>query len=178
MANDCYLSRITLRPFKLNDVDDFMLMASDDMVTYYTRWNTFTSIEQALTFIRDVCIPHPWCRCVCFNDRCIGFISFTLGSGDERCKAEIGYAIAARYRGQGICTKVVKIAVSQVFKDFPCLLRIQALVDVENKASQRVLEKVGFLEEGVLRKYAFVKGKARDIAISSLLSIDNTHHPE
>ncbi|XP_061348493.1 uncharacterized protein LOC133293886 [Gastrolobium bilobum] len=170
-------SRITLRPFKLSDVDDFMLLAGDDRVTYYTRWNTFASREQALTFIQDVCIPHPWSRFTCIDDRIIGFISVSTGSGDERCRAEIGYAIAVKYWGQGICTKAVRIAVSQVFKDFPDLVRIQAIVNVDNKASQRVLEKAGFLSEGMLRKYAYHKRIVKDVAIFSLLAED-TRPPE
>lgn len=177
MATD--LSRITLRPFKLSDVDDLMLVVGDDRVSYYTRWNTFDSREQALTFIRDVCIPHPWSRSICIHDRCIGFISLTPGSGDDRCRANLGYAIATKYWGQGICAEAVKIAVSQVFKDFPDLVRIQAYVDVENTASRRVLEKVGFLKEAVLRKYACVKGKIRDVLIFSLVSDSvDTHPPE
>jgi RimJ/RimL family protein N-acetyltransferase len=41
-----------------------------------------------------------------------------------------------------------------------------------NKASQRVLEKVGFLREGVLRKYTFVKGTVKDLVVFSFLSTD------
>lgn len=52
-------SRISLRPFKLSDVDDFLLWAGDDQVTRHIRWKTCNSREEALIFIRDVCIPHP-----------------------------------------------------------------------------------------------------------------------
>ncbi|KAJ0014619.1 hypothetical protein Pint_20588 [Pistacia integerrima] len=55
------------------------------------------------------------------------------GSGDERCRAEIGYAIAAKYWGQGIATRVVKIAVGEAFRDFPEVQRLQAYVVVENR---------------------------------------------
>ncbi|PNX95395.1 nudC domain-containing protein 2-like, partial [Trifolium pratense] len=92
----------------------------------------------------------------------------------QRFQEEIGYAIAANYWGQGICTKAVKVAVSQVFKDIPDLVRLQAFVSVENQASQRVLEKVGFLREGILRKFSYVKGRVKDVALFSLLSGD-TH---
>jgi RimJ/RimL family protein N-acetyltransferase len=77
-------------------------------------------------------------RSICIDNQTIGFISISpAGSGDDddRCRAEIGYAIAANYWGQGICTKAMKVAVSQVFKDIPDLVRIQAFVSVENQAS-------------------------------------------
>ncbi|KAK1581940.1 hypothetical protein Q3G72_010404 [Acer saccharum] len=141
-------STITLRPFKLSDVDDFIIWASDDRVTRYVTWKTFTSKEEALTHIKDVCIPHPWYRSICIRDRLIGFVWIYPGSGDERCRADIGYAVAVEFWGQGIATKAVKIAISEALKNFPEVVRIQAYVVVENKASQRVLEKVGFLQEG------------------------------
>jgi ribosomal-protein-alanine N-acetyltransferase len=40
--------------------------------------------------------------------------------------------------------------------------RIQANTDPENKASQRILEKVGFKKESVSRRSSFVRGQWRD----------------
>lgn len=163
---------ITLRPFKLTDADDLMSYAGDDQVTRHLRWKTLTSKDEASTFITDVCIPHPWRRSICIDNRSIGFISVFPGSGEDRCRADIGYAIAVRYWGQGIATQAMKIAVPQVFKDLPGLVRLQAFVDVENKASQRVLEKVGFQKEGILRKYFILKGVLRDSVVYCFLSTD------
>uniref|UniRef100_A0A2P2N4Q5 N-acetyltransferase domain-containing protein n=1 Tax=Rhizophora mucronata TaxID=61149 RepID=A0A2P2N4Q5_RHIMU len=64
------------------------------------------------------------------------------------------------------------MAVSSVFKDLDDLVRLQAFVIIENKGSQRVLEKVGFLKEGLLRKYGYNKGKIEDLFIYSFLSTD------
>jgi RimJ/RimL family protein N-acetyltransferase len=64
------------------------------------------------------------------------------------------------------------MAISDGLRSFPDLVRLQARVDVENKASQRVLEKLGFLKEGVLRKYMYNKGKVIDLVVYSLLSTD------
>lgn len=66
---------------------------------------------------------------------------------------------------------VVKHVVEAAFKEFPYLERLEARVDVENVASQRVLEKAGFEREGVLRKYLFIKGKSIDIVMFSILSV-------
>lgn len=64
--------------------------------------------------------------------------------------------------------QVIKVA----FSEFPHLERLQALVDVENVASQKVLEKAGFQREGVLRKYVVIKGKSRDMIMFSVLPND------
>lgn len=171
-------SIITLRPFRLTDVDDLLLWAGDDRVTKSIRWKTLTSKDEALTFIKEVCLPHPWRRSICINDRSIGFISVFPGSGDERCRADIGYALAFEFWGQGIASEAVKIAIPQVFKDFPEVLRLQAYASAENIASQRVLEKVGFQKEGLLRKYSYLKGNLQDLVVYSFLSTDtNTSVP-
>ncbi|CAI0418026.1 unnamed protein product [Linum tenue] len=169
-------SRITLRPFKLTDVDDFLKYAGDKTATRYMRWNPITSREEALTHLETVAIPHPWRRSIGLldddEDRSIGYISIFPGSGDDRSRANVGYILAAEYWGQGIVTAALRIAVSTVFADLPEVVRLQALVEVEHRASQRVLEKAGFLREGLLRKYGYCKGEIRDLFIYSLLSTD------
>jgi RimJ/RimL family protein N-acetyltransferase len=172
MENDSSSEVITLRPYKESDADDFLGYAGDDQVTRFTRWNTFSCKEEALVYIKDFCIPHPYCRSICVNDRSIGFVYIRQESGDDKCRAELGYAIAAKYWGQGVTTRALKMAISDGLRSFPDLVRLQARVDVENKASQRVLEKLGFLKEGVLRKYMYNKGKVIDLVVYSLLSTD------
>ncbi|XP_024194510.2 uncharacterized N-acetyltransferase p20 [Rosa chinensis] len=139
---------ITLRPYRLSDAEDFLMYAGDERVTQFTRWNTFTSEEQALTYIKDFCIPHSYCKSICINDRSIGFVFIKPHGDNDKCRAEIGYALAAEYWGQGIATRAVKMAIIDVFKEFTDLVRLQAMVLVENKGSQRVLEKLGFHKEG------------------------------
>ena len=54
----------------------------------------------------------------------------------------------------------------QVFKDFPNLVRLQALKIWRTW----LLKKAGFLKEGVLRKYTFIKGEIKDLVVFSFLS--------
>jgi RimJ/RimL family protein N-acetyltransferase len=70
----------------------------------------------------------------------------------------MGYGLATKHWGLRITTMVVKIAFSQVFKDLPNFVRLQAYVDVENEASHSVLEKDGFQKEGLRGKYLYLKG--------------------
>ncbi|XP_052193390.1 uncharacterized protein LOC127801907 [Diospyros lotus] len=167
---------ITLRPFRLADVDDFVSWAGDDRVIRWLQWTTITSKEEALAFIKNVCIPHPWRRSICVHDRNVGFVSIFPGSGDDRCRADIGYAVAVEQWGRGIATEAVKMAVSQAFQDLPDLVRLQAFVDVENRASKRVLEKAGFLREGHLRKYSYHRGDLKDVLVYSILPKDINRH--
>lgn len=57
--------------------------------------------------------------------------------------AEIGYGIAEGHYGKGIATEAVRILVGKVFQD-TCLRKLMAFVHDKNRASRRVLEKLGF----------------------------------
>ncbi|XP_058212170.1 uncharacterized protein LOC131324279 [Rhododendron vialii] len=173
-TNHHEFSEITLRPLDLSDIDDFMEWATDDKVSQFCTWDTYTSREQAVDFITNIAIPHPWLRAICLKNRAIGSISVAPGSGIGVGRGEIGYALASKYWGKGIVTRAVKMVVSTLFLEWPHLERLEALVDVENLGSQRVLEKSGFHKEGVLRKYVLIKGTSRDAVMFSLLRTDRT----
>lgn len=106
------------------------------------------------------------------DDTCIGYVSVKPEPGDDHHRAHVSYALSAEYWGLGIATDALKKAIAKVFKKFSYLARIEALVEEENKGSQRVLEKVGFRKEGLLRKYGFNKGDIRDMIMYSFLSTD------
>ncbi|KAH0634125.1 hypothetical protein KY284_036911 [Solanum tuberosum] len=163
---------ISLRLLDLTDVDDFMEWFTDDNVNKFCSSDGFLSKEDAMRYIADVVIPHPWYRAICLNDKPIGSISVSPFHGSDICRGEIGYEISSKYWGKGIATKAVKMVASTIFVDWPHLARLEGVVAVDNVGSQRVLEKAGFVKEGVLRKYYLVKGKPIDIVMFSLLSTD------
>ncbi|XVF28812.1 hypothetical protein REPUB_Repub15cG0064200 [Reevesia pubescens] len=165
-------SNLSLRLLDLSDIDYFMVWATDDKVTRFCTWEPYTNKEDGLNFIKNTVIPHPWFRAICLDGRPIGAISVTAKSGNDKCRGELGYVLAAKYWGKGIATRAVKMVANTIFVEWPHLERIEALVDVENVGSQRVLEKAGFQWEGVLRKYFLQKERSRDMVIFSLLSTD------
>ncbi|KFK39550.1 hypothetical protein AALP_AA3G258600 [Arabis alpina] len=167
-------TRISLRPFNLSDAEDVLKWAGDDDVTRYLRWASVKTLEEAQQHILTKAIPHPWRRSISLlNDRrSIGYVSVKPDSGDSRCRAHLGYAVAREFWGRGIATEAVRMALNQAFKDFPEVVRIQAVVEVENKASQRVLEKVGFEKEGLLKKYGYCQGVIRDMFLYAFVKDD------
>lgn len=166
------VSDISLRLLDISDVDDFMAWATDSKVARFCKWEPYTSKEEGINFIKDKVAAHPWFRAICIDNKPIGSISVTPNSGSSKCRGELGYALAWSYWGRGIATQAVKMVAKTVFEEWPHLERLEALVDIENVASQRVLEKAGFKKEGVLRKYLIRKGRTRDFVMFSLLSTD------
>jgi RimJ/RimL family protein N-acetyltransferase len=90
----------------------------------------------------------------------------------DACRAELGYVVARAHWGKGVATAAVRRAVAMVFGEVEGLEPVEALVDVRNVASQRVLEKAGFRREALLRSYCVVKGAVRDMVIYSFIYTD------
>lgn len=85
--------------------------------------------------------------------------------------AELGYGIGTAFRGRGLATQAVKQFVTNAFAQTP-LRKITALVHEQNLASQRVLEKVGFIREGLLREHFLINGEPVNEILYGLLSSD------
>ncbi len=81
---------------------------------------------------------------------------------------EIGYIIVPSERKKGNGTETAQIMVDYLFLSRN-IVRIQATVETQNMASQRVLEKVGFSREGTLRRAGFMSGKWVDGYLYSIL---------
>ncbi|MCW3986128.1 MAG: GNAT family N-acetyltransferase [Candidatus Bathyarchaeota archaeon] len=81
---------------------------------------------------------------------------------------EIGFALVLGERGKGYGTEVIQLMVDYLFlkKD---VVRIQTSTNTQNVASQRALEKAGFLKEGTMRKSWYAKGNYRDHHLYSIL---------
>jgi RimJ/RimL family protein N-acetyltransferase len=80
----------------------------------------------------------------------VGIARVMFGLLDPFGFAEVGYILLPGGRGQGYATRAVRLLARREFDDLG-IGRLQARTDVDNGASQRVLERVGFQREGVAR---------------------------
>uniref|UniRef100_J3LTM8 N-acetyltransferase domain-containing protein n=1 Tax=Oryza brachyantha TaxID=4533 RepID=J3LTM8_ORYBR len=139
------METVTLRRFELADADAMMAWASDPEVTAFMAWEPSESVEHLRAFIGGTVLPHPWFRAIC---------------------------LAGPGASPGVATAALKRALATAFADLPGVERVEALVDVDNAASRRALEKAGFHQEAVLRSYCVVNGRLRDMVIYSFISTD------
>jgi RimJ/RimL family protein N-acetyltransferase len=98
----------------------------------------------------------------------IGSIGFHPQEDVHRRSAELGYWLGQEYWGRGIASAAVPVVVSHAFEDFD-LLRIFAYVFQGNVASEKVLEKAGFLCEGTLRQSVYKQGRVLDQKLYAVL---------
>lgn len=80
----------------------------------------------------------------------------------------VGFGVVPDERCKGYATEAASVIVDYLFLTNN-IVRVQADTSTENKASQRVLEKVGFKKEGIIRRHFFSTGKWRDSFLYSIL---------
>jgi [ribosomal protein S5]-alanine N-acetyltransferase len=165
--------RLTLRPLTPADLDDVFDYASDPLVARYVTWSAHQSLDDSRFFLNLMLAKYragevaPWGVVHRRDRRLIGTSGFTWWNRTH-ASAEIGYAMARAYWGQGLMTEAAREIVRFGF-EVMSLNRIEACHDVDNPASGRVMEKVGMSREGTRREAVFVKGDFRDLHIYSIL---------
>jgi len=85
---------------------------------------------------------------------------------------EVGYFIGDREMwGKGIATEAIRLATQFAFERLD-LHRAQAVVDVDNPASAKALERVGYTREGTMREKLFMDGRWNDQFLYGILRAD------
>lgn len=102
------------------------------------------------------------------HNEAIGSIGLMIGTDVHRFSAELGYWLAEPFWGRGIMTRVVKCVTAYAIETLG-LHRVYAEPYACNVASAKVLEKAGFLREGILRSSAFKDGTICDQFIYSFI---------
>jgi RimJ/RimL family protein N-acetyltransferase len=157
-----------LRPWTEDDVTAIVEGCNDPEIA---RWiptipHPYTE-EDARAFLRGEATPAHEAMAIELDGSVVGGIGMGMSSSGYR--ASIGYWIAAPARGQGVCTRALRL-LSRHALDEVGLHAVQLVTDPENIASQRVAEKVGFQREGVLRAHLrHPDGRIRDSVMFSLL---------
>lgn len=108
----------------------------------------------------------------CEDERPVGFV-WLIRIDDIHERATIAYWIAPEEQGNGYATEAVKLALEYAFESRG-LNKVVARVFEENSASQRVLEKLEFVEEGQLRQHYYVNGEYKDAILFGLVFADYT----
>ena len=79
----------------------------------------------------------------------------------------LGYAVDRAYEGKGYMTEALLVATRWAFKELR-LHRIMANYQPRNERSGRLLERLGFVREGLAHQYLFIDGEWKDHVLTSL----------
>lgn len=86
-------------------------------------------------------------------------------------RAEIGYWLLPEHWGQGLAAECAVAMIAHAFGAMG-LYRLAAEVDLPNHASRRLLQRLGFREEGVRRAFEWKDGAPLDLVVYSRLADD------
>lgn len=168
--------RLVLREVTNEDAQQIFNYLSDEEVMKYYGLEPFKTIEDAVDEIS-------WYQSL-FNQKkgirwgitlkeqgeVIGSCGFH-NKVSQHYRTEIGFELSRVYWGQGIAREAIE-AIIQYGMEYMSLHRIEALIEPPNLPSQRLVEKLGFTREGLLRDYEFTRGKFDNLYIYSLLKTD------
>ncbi len=164
--------RLCLREITEADIPAIFAIFGNDTVTKYYNCDTLKEEKEAEEFVDWYATIFEQKRGIRWgitlkpNSKVIGTCGFNFFNPNGR--ANLGYDLNEDYWGQGIITEAVKMTMSYGFRTLQ-INRIEADVMLENAASIKVLDKVGFKREGIMREYGYWKGKYHDLYLYSLL---------
>ena len=128
--------------------------ASQEQMETFIATEKDSELKKAYSEMLEGCLTHPdqrqWYAMWMIDLRDGTHIGDLCFKGlNPNGMAEIGYGILENYQGLGYATEAVNAAVMWALKQRG-VTRVEAEAEPENKASQRVLEKCGFVPTGTV----------------------------
>lgn len=168
-----HTARLRLRPFTEEDKDALYALMSNAYVLRYwdaPPWTERTRADRFLARCKEMEQEGSGVRLAIErtdDGAFVGWCAFMQWNPDFR-SALIGYCLAEKAWGHGYATEAAGAMVQWAF-DTLDLNRIQSEADTRNRASERVLEKLGFVREGTLRENCILNGDVSDSSVYGLL---------
>jgi ribosomal-protein-alanine N-acetyltransferase len=165
--------RLSLRPLAAADALAIHAMMSDAEVMAY--WDTATIEDPAQTAemverqLADVALEFAryWAVERAADGAFVGVCD--LSEIDRRhARAEVGFIVGRAYWGEGYTFEAMHAIIGYAAQGLR-LKRLQARVHLGNVRSMRLLERLGFEREGLMRGYVERDGERRDCLIFGLL---------
>lgn len=159
--------RLLLRDFRAADVEAVHSFAADPVVTGFTDFGPNTP-EESAEFVRAaVAQAHLPDRTafglaaeLAATGQVIGSVSVAVTSVEHR-RGDLGYVFHRAHWGQGYASEAAALLLA-FGRGALGLHRVEATCHPDNRASARVLEKIGMRCEGRLRDHLLVRGAWRD----------------
>lgn len=129
----------------------------------------YTAEDAERWFALVEAMPEPTHWAIDVDGHAVGGVGLVRKDGIHVKSASFGYWLGEAYWGRGIMTQVVGKVVPHVLSRW-ALVRLESPVFAWNPASMRVLEKCGFVREGVARASVFKDGEIIDQVVYARLA--------
>jgi RimJ/RimL family protein N-acetyltransferase len=168
--------RLVLRRFRAADAETLAAYRSDPEVARYQSWTAPVAVAAAREMVARMAAGDParpgWFQYAverAADQAMIGDIG--VERHENGMQAEIGFTLARAYQGKGYAAEAVRALLDHLFA-VDGLHKVSAECDARNGASARLLERVGFVREGLRRQHTWIKGEWTDDLLYGLLAAD------
>lgn len=148
--------RLILRRYTVDDAEEmFQNWANDEEVTKYLTWPPHGDVSVTRAYLTESVEAYAspdtyhWALVLKETGELIGDICAKTIEKIET--AQFGWCIGRKWWGNGYVPEAAK-AISDYLFDEVDFRRLEAIHDIDNPKSGRVMEKIGLKKEGVLRK--------------------------
>jgi [ribosomal protein S5]-alanine N-acetyltransferase len=168
--------RLSIRPVEASDLPALLDVNRDPEVTRYLPYDAWTGAAEGeawLARMEKLVAGGDACQLVIVErdlGRAIGTCLVFRYSDRDRL-AEIGYVLGRAYWGRGYMLEALTALIGAAFNAVH-LRRLEANVAGPNFASLKLLERTGFVHEGLLRERWIARGEVADCAVFGLLRAD------
>jgi ribosomal-protein-alanine N-acetyltransferase len=168
--------RLRLRAPGAPDAAALLAILGDPEVTRFHNMPTLTTLAEAQAALERLEQRHKardtirWAIELADSGEMVGTVGLLRFDFEHR-RAEVGYELARRAWGRGLAPEAAAVVVRYAFSVMR-LHTIEAGVLPDNHRSVRVLQKLGFVEEGLRRDYLYIKGRFQSFRWFSLLESD------
>ena len=170
-------NNVLLRPMKSEDLYDFQKLTTDkSMWTYFTsdlsnnselaKWvDSAIKTNTKKTRLAFTIILKP-------ENIVIGSTSFGNFSDKDK-RIEIGWTwLGKEYQGKGLNDQIKYLMLQYCFEKIE-IIRVEFKTDVLNSPARKALNRIGAIEEGILRSHALmINDRRRDTIYYSILKTD------
>lgn len=166
-------SRFILRELEPRDARALYVILSTEEVMRYYGSDPLLAVYEAknvIAYFKDQFQQGKairWAICDRETNELVGTIGFHNWT-PQYFRAEIGFEVAPNHWRRGVAHEAASAVIRHGFDEFK-FHRISALVAPENEGSNRLVQKLGFTEEGLLHDYAYSHGRFMDLMMYRLL---------
>ena len=162
--------RLVIRDYLINDLDNHHKLLSDEKVMYYLQDIRTNTIEESKENLLRVIFDQKSSDRKFYhfavesrdNGEFIGGIGYTVLSNTPFGKlVNVGYFIFEKFWNRGFTTEALKRVIEFAFNESN-VYRIHTGCLKENKYSEMVMKKCGFIKEAEFFEYVFHDGKFKD----------------
>jgi len=171
--------RLVIRHPRPEDADDLLTVFGDEEVMRYWSHEPLVTRSAVTSYIESIdSLFHnrelfQWAIQHRGEHRVIGTVTLHELMEQNR-RAEVGFILGREHWGRGLATEAVRSLCRFAFDQLG-LHRLEADIDPRNTASEKLLVRLGFGKEGLLRERWYTYGEWSDSALYGLLSSEFEH---